>query len=779
MSDLLFGHHPAERLVAVHPAGDGVMRLYFRDTDRVRIEEERFFPFFHLSRRELLARYTRRHWIKELTGPGFYRYLCVFEDWQSLWEAVRTVMDAYAATTLERPESFQNLVDLHLLTDPVAQFLLQTGRTLFKGMAFDDLVRMQLDIETYTSGPHRFSNPRKAGDRIILIALSDNRGWEHMIDGRRRTEAAMLRELVELVRERDPDVIEGHNILGFDLPYILTRCGSTGVPLEIGRDGSAPVTAEGRTSFGDHGVEFTNTDIAGRHVIDTLLLVQSYDAVKRSMESYGLKYAARFFGLSPEGRTYVEGDRISWYWDNDPATLVRYAFDDVRETRALAEHLSASPFYMARVVPGSYGVLTRSGSAAKIEALLLRAYVRARQAIPRPGEGAQTSGGYTDIFLKGLLGPVVHADVESLYPSIMLLHRIAPVSDTLGVFLQLLGQLTTLRLETKRAMQASADPRERSRLDAMQSSFKILINSFYGYLGYGRALFNDFGQADRVTTTGQQILRQMMEEITKHGGTVIEVDTDGVLFVPPESVKGEQAERTFVALLSSRMPRGIAVAFSGRYSRMISFRKKNYALLTDEGRVIIKGSSLISRSMEGFGRSFIRKAVELLLQEDIAGLHRLYLDYQTRISSRKLHVKEFARVEGLKDPLAVYQEGVLAGQRNRSAAYEVALASGHQVKTGDRIAYYITGTDANVRGFENCRSVDEWNPNFPDENTAFYLRRLNEFAAKFQEFFLPHQFREIFSPEDLFPFDPAGIHAQVTPVAAEMDESGDHGADEP
>ena len=59
MSDLLFGHHPAERLVAVHPAGDGVMRLYFRDTDRVRIEEERFFPFFHLSRRELLARYTR------------------------------------------------------------------------------------------------------------------------------------------------------------------------------------------------------------------------------------------------------------------------------------------------------------------------------------------------------------------------------------------------------------------------------------------------------------------------------------------------------------------------------------------------------------------------------------------------------------------------------------------------------------------------------------------------------------------------------------------------
>ena len=66
-------------------------------------------------------------------------------------------------------------------------------------MGFDDLVRMQLDIETYTSGPHRFSNPRKPGDRIILISLSDNRGWEHVIDGRRRSEAAMLRELVAII----------------------------------------------------------------------------------------------------------------------------------------------------------------------------------------------------------------------------------------------------------------------------------------------------------------------------------------------------------------------------------------------------------------------------------------------------------------------------------------------------------------------------------------------------------------------------------------------------
>ena len=40
---------------------------------------------------------------------------------------------------------------------------------------------------------------------------------------------------------------------------------------------------------------------------------------------------------------------------------------------------------------------------------------------------------------------------------------------------------------------------ERTALDARQSSMKILINSFYGYLAYNRALFNDYRAADAVT----------------------------------------------------------------------------------------------------------------------------------------------------------------------------------------------------------------------------------------------------------------------------------------
>ncbi len=720
MSTLLTGTNPAEHLVGLHQAGEGLMRLYFRESNTLRTQDERFYPYFHVSDSGLIKRFGRKHWLKELSGGGFYRFLCVFEDWSSMWEAVRIVMDEAARKGFARPTSYAEVEELHLITDPATQFLTQSGYTLFKGMDFDDLVRMQLDIETYTSGPHRFSNARVPGDRVIVISLRDNSGWEHVIEGRRKTEEAMLRELVEVIRHHDPDIIEGHNILGFDLPYIMTRCAQHAMTFPIGRDGSEP-TLVGRGS-GTESEETTLAEVAGRHVVDTLLLVQNYDAAKHTMESYSLKYAAKYFGLASEERTYIDGEKISWYWDNEPQTLLAYALDDVRETASLSTHLAGSAFYLSRMVPHSLGVLIRGGSAAKIEALMLRAYLHTRQALPHPGTGTQTTGGYTDVFLTGVVGPVVHADVESLYPAIMLSQRVQPASDSAGTFLQLLEELTAMRIDAKRAMQSATDPKERSRLDAIQSSFKILINSFYGYLGYSRALFNDYAAADVVTKTGQRILRSMIQTIRDDGGTVIEVDTDGVLYLPPPEIATEEQARAHVGSISSRMPRGISVAFNGMYPKMLSYRMKNYALLEKDGRLTIKGSSLISRSMEGFGRRFVRDAIGALLHEDVAGLHALYTDLANKLALRNVDIRDLARTEVLRDPLPVYLEEVRAGKRNRSAVYEVAIASGKEVKPGTRLSYYITGSDPNARVFDNCRSVDEWNPNFPDENTAFYLQ---------------------------------------------------------
>ena len=767
----LFGKSTTQRIVAVHAiggkrhAGPARMRVYTRsaDTAQVVATDEPVYPFFFLSDIRLLASFPRqRYQYQRLNGGNHFAFLVVFTSWHDYWEALNHV-ERLAA----RDEGIQ--APLYRISSPVQQYLMQTGNTLFKGMAFDEIHRMQLDIETYTEGG--FPNPSRPQDEVFIIALSDNRGWRHLLHSKESTEKRILEELVEVIRARDPDVIEGHNIFAFDFMYLRARYKRHRIPFAIGRDGSEPRSFPSSMRFAERSIDFPALDIAGRHIVDTYFQVMSYDVFKRNLPGYGLKTVARYFGFAPEGRTYIDGNEISPMWRSDPDRVLRYALDDVIETGHLARLLSGSTFYLTQMVPAPYGQIARTGPASKIEALFVREYLRKKESIPTSTWGSQTMGGYTDVFFTGVAGPIVYADVESLYPSIMLNYNIRPKFDSLNLFPELLQKLTSLRLDAKKRMNNAEDEQTRSELDALQSSFKILINSFYGSLGFSHAVFNDFSEADRVASIGQDLLRQIIALLEREEATVIEVDTDGVLFVPPASIQGEEAERAFVAQLSEEMPEGIRIGFDGRFRKMLSYKKKNYALLAYDGSLKFKGSSLVSRSSERFGRAFVRRAIEQVLEADFSGLHTLFLDTRQRIIDHTWAVEDFARTETLKDTLGQYQADVRAGKRQRAASYELALQrleeTGQPARKGDRITYYIRGNDPNSASYECAAFSEHWSPDHPDENTAYYLRRLDEFALKLEPFFDKFDFKLIFSPEDLFGFDPSGIalrtHSKRTP----------------
>ncbi len=766
----LYGRDRTERIVGLHPveaAGGEAMRVYRRlGPEEVVWTDEPHHPFFFLTDAELLRGFPRsRFKFQELDGPGFFRTLVVFPDRSAYWDALRHV-ERVTETQARRPE------EVYSTGSPEQQYLMQTGRTLFKGMAFEELHRMQIDIEVYAS-EGGFPSASRPGDRIIIVSMSNSRGWTCLLDGRFLPEKAMLEEVVRLIHEKDPDVLEAHNGYAFDFPYITQRCARHGVAFAIGRDGSVPRSFPASMRFAERSIDFPALEIAGRHVIDTYFQVMSYDVFKRNLPGYGLKAAAKYFGFAPEGRTYVAGLDIPRVWDEEPERLLDYALDDVVETERLARHLSGSTFYLTQMVPMPYGHGARTGPAAKIEALFVREYLRRRHALPKADFGSQTVGGYTDVFVTGVVGPIVYADVESLYPSIMLHYDVQPKDDALGLFPGMLHLLTDLRFETKAAMREIDDGELRSELDARQTAYKNIINSFYGNMGFGMAIFNDFAEADRVAATGQDLLRQILRLIRERGGTVVEADTDGVLFVPPEEVRGEEAERAFVQEISELMPEGINVGFDGRFRAMLSYKKKNYALETYEGALKFKGSSLVSRSIERFGRRFVRKAIRLLLEEDVQGLHDLYLRTRDAVVAHDWEgVESFQRTEALKETVDQYRRDVEDGKRSRAASYELAIQrmerTGQPPVKGDRISYYIAGQGANVTAFEHARLAEDWDPASPDENTAYYLKRLDEFAAKFDPFFEgDHAFRLVFSPEDLFGFNPTGITLRRTERAPE------------
>jgi DNA polymerase I len=724
-NEVLFGHDGTPGLIAFEVNADKIA-IFARDGDCTRSKTMPFQPFLLMAGDDGLAGWIGEAKIEPLAGPGTFNRLVLFPDVKQLDDA-----RFYLQKKTGKPPSAGD-APYWYFSDPLQQFLLLSGKTHFLDMTFRDLRRMQLDIETYCADGFTFPNASRDTDCITVIALSDSTGWERLISGKESDEPEMLRELVDEIRRRDPDVIEGHNLFRFDLEYIEARARRHKVTLNVGRDGSRLVGHSSRMQIAERTISYRKYEIFGRHIIDTWILAQHYDIATRELESFDLKEIARHFGIAGADRTYLPGDKTSWYFDHDPDTLLRYALDDVRETRAISEILSPSYFVEAQIFPYSYQNIPLRGNATKIDALFLREYLRQRRAVPYPDEGREVVGGFTDMELQGTAQRVLHCDVTSLYPSIMLVCNYLPKKDDLGVFAGLLRDLRTFRVKAKELARDAQDEESEIYFNALQSTFKILINSFYGYLGFQMGHFNDYDAANQVTSKGRELIQSAVAWLKENDAKIIEVDTDGIYFVPPDSVKTEADEERLIANLAAILPKGIELELDGRYPAMFSYKMKNYALLDDQGRLRIKGSGLRSRGLELLQREWLEEMLLLLLKDEREKIPKLYERYLDDIDQHRKEVSWLAKTETLQESLETYQAKLKAKKRNPAAPYELALKADRPYQPGDQISYYVTGTKAKVKINENCKLASEWNPDNPDENVEYYKAKLKELYEKFK-----------------------------------------------
>jgi DNA polymerase I len=726
-NEVLFGHDGTPGLIAFEVQGDTVA-IFSRDGDAIRSQTVPFQPFLLAVGDDALAGWKGEAKIEPLAGQGAFNCLVLFPDLQQLDDA-RSYLQKQTGKTPSAGDA-----PYWVFSDPLQQFLLLSGKTHFLDMAFHDLRRMQLVIETYCADGFTFPDPVRHSDCITVIALSDSTGWERLISGKESDEGEMLRELVGEIQRRDPDVIEGHNLFRFDLAYIEARAKRHKVALSVGRDGSRLRGHASRMQIAERSISYRKYEIFGRHVIDTWILAQHYDVATRELESFGLKEIARHFGVAGADRTYVPGQKTSWYYDHDPDTLLRYALDNVRETRAISEILSPSYFVEAQIFPYSYQNIPLRGNATKIDSLFLREYLHQLRSLPYPGEGRDVVGGFTAMELQGTVQHVLHCDVTSLYPSIMLVYDYLPQKDELGVFSGLLRDLRTFRVKAKELARDAKDEENRIYFNALQSTFKILINSFYGYLGFQIGHFNDFDAANQVTGKGRELIQSAIAWLKNNNAKIIEVDTDGIYFVPPDNVKTEADEERLIADLAAILPKGIELELDGRYPAMFSYKIKNYALLDGQGRLRIKGSGLRSRGLELFQREWLEEILLLLLKGEREKIPQLYQRYLDKIDQHGKEISWLAKTETLQDSLETYQTKLRAKKRNAAAPYELALKAERPYQPGDQISYYVTGAKAKVKINENCKLASEWDPKKPDENVEHYKAKLKELYDKFRPF---------------------------------------------
>lgn len=669
----LFGADPEPGILAVEFDGDHTALIFRRKEDgSTVVESHPFAPFAWTTGPATLA------------GPHPLAALRELPNWKALQAA-----KAECA---------------FLLGDPVQQFLTRTGRTLFKGLTFEDLRRVQLHVELATPDSEPHADP--ARDRLRLVTLADATGWSESLEGGDSDEAerALLERLESLLIERDPDVIEGHDLFRVALPTLNARARHHKRRLAWGRGGLPLTSRPGRLQIAEKTIQYPRFSAPGRHLVDTWILAQYYDVGTRELEGFSLPEVAAHFGLA----------------DKNPAAL----------TGALSSALSASYFVQAQIFPYNYQDVIVRGNATKIDALFLREYLRRGHSIPEPPEPRAFEGGYTDIFFTGVARDVWHCDVTSLYPSVMLAFGYLPANDSLNVFGGLLTDLRRFRLEARQRMRDAAEETARRHFSALQSTLKILINSFYGYLGFAQGHFADFEAAAAVTAKGRELLRAMVAWLQQARATVIEIDTDGIYFQPPANVDAPALE----AGLRGILPPGIEVEFDDRYAAMLSYKAKNYALLGLDGTLKLKGAALKSRGMEPYLREYLLRAVGHILRGEPAATHALRAEFEAAIRSRAWPIERLAKTEALQDSPAAYAKKIAASSRNRSAAFELALASGRDYRAGDAVSYYVTGTKKKVVAYEAARLVSAWRADARDENVEYYVGKLHELHAKFTAF---------------------------------------------
>ncbi len=666
---LLFGRDDTSSIVGAEPAGDSQITVFRRLDGALATETQPLQPFLWLTEQVYLQGFDRKVEYLPLEGHGAFKFLAKFQSW----------------TDFQQARKFLGATPCFAVNDPVQQYLMATGRTLFKGLSFDQINRLQLAVAT------------AADNTLQAVQLCDNRGWQLELTG---TEAQILKKFVETIRERDPDVLEGHDIFRAALTQLSARARAARVPLKLGRDGSALRSRQSRVQIAERTIQYPKHEIHGRHVVDTFLLAVFYDVSTRELEGFELTEVAAHFGVKESGAEAV---------------------------RRISDLLSPSYFVQAQVFPYSYQDVVVRGNATKIDALFLREYLHQRHTIPQFGEPRPFAGGYTDVFHEGIVRNVWHCDVQSLYPSLMLAFDIKPRGDELNLFLPLLRDLRQFRLKAKADVKTATDNTQRRHLDALQQTFKILINSFYGYLGFSQAHFGDFNAAEEVTAKGRETLKTMLDWLQKRGARVIEIDTDGLYFVPPPKSDPKTLERE----LQEALPKGVDVEIDGLFPAMFSYKMKNYALLDNEGKLHATGSALRSRGLEKFQRQFLEEMLTLALQGEAKKVPQLYEDYCQKIERGQFPIEMLAKTETLQDTLDAYQQKIAKSARNRSAAYELALKSGRNYQPGDQITYYVTGDGKRVSVYDNCKLATDFNPARRDENIDYYLDKLKALYKKF------------------------------------------------
>jgi DNA polymerase II len=368
-------------------------------------------------------------------------------------------------------------------------------------------------------------------------------------------EAALMRGFLARLREIDPDVLIGWNLIDFDLSVLEARCKALRIPFHLGR-GEMPCTIRVDRSFWGS----SRASVPGRVVLDGVALLRG--AFVR-LEDYRLDTAAR--AILGEGKLVAGHGRAAWIeeaFTHEIDRFVLYNLTDARLAYEVVEKLNLVPLAIRRSLLTGMPLDRVGASIASFDFLYLHELHKKGIVAPSVDalrETEATAGGHVLDAEPGVYDQILVFDYRSLYPSLILTFHLDPLSyvpdprpdeDLVrapnGAHFRRDGGILPGLLERFFPEREAA----KQRGDRIGSTaYKILMNSFYGVLGTPRCRFHSPPTANAITSFGQMVLLWTKSFMESEGYRVLYGDTDS-LFVASGAQNHEEAARIGKVLAS-------------------------------------------------------------------------------------------------------------------------------------------------------------------------------------------------------------------------------------
>lgn len=403
-------------------------------------------------------------------------------------------------------------------------------------------------------------------------------------------ERALLEAFVRRVREIDPDIITGWNVIDFDIAVIARRLEHYRIPFAVARsDEQASFLPGGHDAGGRR--QNAGVSCAGRQVIDGLRLVR-YGPERFDDRKLGaVAQAVLGEGKLVEAETSSEkiATLLSLYRD-DPVAFCDYCRTDSELVLRILEKTGLLVLTLARcrLIGISLNRAWTSIPAFEflyLEAMHDRGLVGPTLGVDRLPQG-EAPGGAIIKPTPGLFANVLVFDFKSLYPSIIRTFGIDPVgyldseegypegADPPPPEPHAITAPNGARFSRRECILPALLDRFWQSRDAAKRSgdavgsyvYKIIMNSFYGVLGSPGCRFAGAPLAGAITGFGQYILHWSRDRFTESGLRVLYGDTDS-LFV----LAGDQTAEAELFVLGERLRDELN-------TRLADFIEKHYRL---------------------------------------------------------------------------------------------------------------------------------------------------------------------------------------------------------